>query len=155
MNKIKLFARLFLYLFFGGVALICIFFYQESILVNPIKYKFHWYHVYLYINLIILPFFRLRNNYLFIFTNDMIESPKKRAMDLYHQDMNNHHGNRKWSTKGTGINPYEYTSNYTLSYNEPPSLLVNFVKSFFMSLIFIVLSPIIYIYSVKYLKNKK
>ncbi|KRL06621.1 hypothetical protein [Liquorilactobacillus oeni] len=147
LKNIILILRLLRFFLLGLFCLICILMYVGALKFFPFKYKFEYYQIYFFITLITLPFFRNLHNEWFKASDsdDQQKSYKQKALDMYHQDMSQHHKGGKWSTKGVNVNPYEYTSDYTMAYDDMFGWVYDLAKRIFISLIFIVFAPIFFI----------
>ncbi|WP_230913618.1 hypothetical protein [Agrilactobacillus fermenti] len=136
------------YLVTGVLALMAILVYRYDLSFFPFQYQFRLYQLYLFATLMLLPFFRLQHPTWFVSKSDNFESPKKRALDLHHQDMAQHHTDRQWSSNGVSTNPWEYTTADTMTYDESINWAISIVKALFMSILFILAAPVFYLIAI-------
>lgn len=133
------------YFVMGGLALVAILMYLDALVFYPtFAYHFEFYQLYLALTLILLPFFRRKHPQLFS-SNDQFVSLRQKALEQHHQDIALHHRGGRWSSSGVRVNPFEYTSPYTQSFDGSTGLAYGLAKSFFMSLLFLGLAPLFYL----------
>lgn len=133
------------YLLFGALALVALLMYLDALVFYPsFAYHFEFYQLYFVITLLLLPFFRLRHPRLFI-SDDQFVSLRQKALDQHHQDVASHYCGGRWDSSGVRVNPFEYTSPYTQSYDGATDLAYSLAKSFFMSLLFLLFAPLFYL----------
>lgn len=155
MRIVSLCFRWLCYLLLGGIALGALLMYLDALVFYPsFAYHFEFYQLYFVITLLLLPFFRLRHPYLFISAEQFI-SLRQKALDQHHQDIASHHRGGRWGSNGVRVNPFEYTSPYTQSYDGATGLAYSLAKSFFMSLLFLLFAPLFYLGIFVHQKIKK
>lgn len=146
---IKTLIKLLGYFTVGVLSLLIILFYRKGFSLYPWNYAFKLYDLYFGVNLFLLPAFRVIHSSWFKAKNDQIITYKQRALEAHHRDMAQSHTNRKWSVNGVSANPWEYTMSETSTYGHAAGWAYNLVKSIFISLLFIIFSPIFYAVSFK------
>lgn len=144
-HKFVLTVRFLWYLVLGClVCLVLTFIFNDWSLFPQKFYHFQWYHLYLGGTLLCLPIFCLRHPQLFS-TDDDFVSYRQKALDHYHQDKASHYRGGRWTTSNVHTDPFEYTSNYTQSYDSSIGVSYSFAKSLFMSAIFLLFAPLFYL----------
>lgn len=139
MRIVSLCFRWLCYFLLGGIALGALLMYLDALVFYPsFAYHFEFYQLYFVITLLLLPFFRLRRPQLFI-SDDQFVSLRQKALDQHHQDIASHYRSGRWGSNGVRVDPFEYTSPYTQSYDGAAGLAYSLAKSFFMSLLFLLL----------------
>lgn len=146
MKRIRYIIKIVYGLGIGACCLVEILFYIGSITIDPLKYNFEIYHIYFYLTLILLPFFRISHRSWFVSADDYV-SPRQKALEQHHEDIAKQHKGGRWSVSGVRVNPYEYTSPYTMSYDNSLNWVSSFVKSIFVSILFIIFAPLFYLAS--------
>ena len=145
MRRIGIFWRWSCYWLTGTWALVIIFLYQGWLRLDPWQYVFTPVQLYLGVNWLLLPFFRYRHPGWFIALADDFKSNKTQALENYHRDLAQHATHKKWSVNGTNLNPYEYTSPYTMAYDNSLAWTYSLAKALVVSVFFLVLSPVFYL----------
>ncbi|KRL39009.1 hypothetical protein [Liquorilactobacillus uvarum] len=152
-KHIRIFFKLVAFFIVGLIGFISILMYLGSLSFYPFKYKFEFYNIYFFITLILLPFFRITHMSWFKSSDDQFVTYKQRALDMHQQDIAQNHKNRKWSSNGVSVNPWEYTTTTTLTYGNSAGWGYSLAKSLFMSTVFIIFAPIFYF--VSFLKSRR
>lgn len=133
--------RLLGYTITSGACLFIVLFYLEHLDISTLRYKFNFLDLYFFVTTAVLPFLRLYYNSWFISTeND--SSYRGKALDTYHQEMAHQQKDKKWSSNGVYVNPWEYTTPYTQSYDSSLNWVYSIAKCLFMSILFILFAPV-------------
>ena len=138
---IKIIFRLIGYSINSGICLLIILLYLGHLDILTLHYKFNFWDLYFFTTTILLPFFRLIYNSWFISTNNN-PSYRGKALDTYHQEMSRQQKGQKWSSKGVYVNPWEYTTPYTQSYDSSLNWVYSLAKCLCMSILFIIFAPL-------------
>lgn len=140
------------YLLLGCIAFLAILMYIGDLGFYPgFTYHLAPYQIYFALTLLGLPFFRLKHPNLFI-SSEQFVSLRQKALDQHHQDVASHYRGGRWGSSGVRVNPFEYTSPYTQSFDGATGLAYNFAKSFLMTLLFLFFAPLFYLGSWLYRK---
>lgn len=146
MKYLFLSLRLLAYLLTGCLALLVILVYRRELDFTDLSYHFRLSQLYFGFNLLLLPWFRLLHPLVFISQPENFKSYKTRALDFYHQDLAAHSKRKKWSSDGVNVNPYEYLSPYTMSYDNALNWAYNLCKALLMSILFLLAGPCFWLY---------
>lgn len=132
--------RMLWYFLIGVICLGLILLYLGDVKTTGLK--FAWYQVYLLITVLLLPFFRNMHPNWFSakYAND-----NQNKLDQYHNQTAAAAKPGPWSTKGVGVNPYEYSTLYTISYDYG----YGFIKALVMSTLFILFAPLFFFVGLK------
>lgn len=146
--SLKVLWRWIVYSLVSILCLVIVLLYLRHVSLISFHYEFHHEDIYFLITAALLPFFRLFYNNWFISTNNTA-SYRKKALDTYHQEMARQQKNKKWSSNGTYVNPWEYTTPYTQDYDSSLNWVYDLAKSLFISLLFIGFAPIFFVLVIK------
>ncbi len=154
MKKLLLVLKMMSSFCLGVLCLIGILLYLRDITIDPFKYTFRIYHMYFYVTLALLPIFRITHEKWFNSLGEYV-SPRGRALQQHHDDIANQYKGGRWSTKGVRVNPYEYTTPYTMSYDSSLDWAYALVKKVCMSFLFIIVAPLFYVVDMFLRKNRQ
>jgi len=92
----------------------------------------------------------LRNKYQSLYSKngERFETYKHRALTLHHQDKGNSHVNRRWTTKGEVVNPWEYTTGDTQSTDEILNPILIFAEHLWATFLLILFGPLLGVWAV-------
>lgn len=138
--------------FLGVLCTVSILLYLEDITVDPLNYTFKIYHIYFYLTMLLFPIFRVTHEKWFN-TSEEYVSPRGKALQQHHDDIANQYKGGRWSTKGVRVNPYEYTTPYTMSYDSSLDWTYALVKKICMSFLFILAAPLFYVVEIFFWKK--
>jgi hypothetical protein len=144
MKKLILILKIVSSFLLGALCAVGILPYLRDITIDPLKYTFKIYHVYFCITMLLLPIFRVTHEKWFNSSEEYV-SPRGKALQQHHDDIANQYKGGRWSTKGVRVNPYEYTTPYTLSYDSSLDWIYTVAKKICLSLLFILAAPLFYL----------
>jgi len=97
------------------------------------------------ISWLLFPIMRRRFSKLYIKNDGSMSSYKTNALDAHHQDIQQNHKNRRWTSNGVTVNPWEYNFGNTQSTDDILNPLYIFCEHLFVSVLLIMFGPFILI----------
>ncbi|WP_283680368.1 hypothetical protein [Lentilactobacillus sp. Marseille-Q4993] len=142
---IKFVAKYMLYIIGAAIALFLVTWFTGDLNTSVLNIDVNLRSIYLVINCLMLPLFRMMVPSWYASDPKQFESYKDRAMNLHYEDMNQNHKDRIWTANGTRINPWEYTQDTTQTYQHASDFAYTFCRNLLINILFIWLSPLFWI----------